>query len=175
MSAPAPFTSTPRAITAKWATGFSTVRGWIQAGIASIGVRAPERLASGGLTKKLIIWVCVAERARVAMKVPIPMPVSTQNAEASSRRARLPRNGTWKTTRATTRTRATMPMSRTKSGVILAATISTVVAGVIRSCSTVPVSFSRIIVAAATREPFSTMSVPRTPVTMNHAFTSPGL
>src|SRR5436309_9294326 len=54
VSAPAPFTSTPRAITAKWATGFSTVRGWIQAGIASIGVRAPERLASGGLTKKLI-------------------------------------------------------------------------------------------------------------------------
>jgi hypothetical protein len=32
-----------------------------------------------------------------------------------------------------------------------------------------------MIVADATREPFSTMSVPRTPVTMNHDVTRPGL
>ena len=66
-------------------------------------------------------------------------------------------------------------MSSTNSGTILAVIISSALAGVISSCSTVPRSFSRIIVAAETSEPFKMISVPNTPVTMNHAFTRPGL
>lgn len=46
-SNPAPFTSTLRAIAAKWAIGSSSVKGWIHAGIASIGVNAPRRDGSG--------------------------------------------------------------------------------------------------------------------------------
>ena len=61
------------------------------------------------------------------------------------------------------------------SGTSLAVTTSSALAGVIRSCSTVPRSFSRIIVAAATSEPLRMISVPNTPVTMYQAFTRPGL
>jgi hypothetical protein len=72
-------------------------------------------------------------------------------------------------------TRTAIPIRRTKTGTILAVTTSRALVGVMRSCSTVPVSFSRTIVAAETRDPFRMMSVPRVPVTMNHAVTSPGL
>ena len=103
------------------------------------------------------------------------MPVSTQHAQAISSSARLPRNGTWKTRRTTVSASAVMPMTRTNSGSTLAATTWSALAGVISSCSTVPRSFSLIIVAAATSEAFSVMSVPRTPVTVNQAWTRPGL
>jgi hypothetical protein len=39
---------------AKCAMGLTCANGWIQPGIASMGVRAPDSIASGGFTKKLM-------------------------------------------------------------------------------------------------------------------------
>ena len=60
------------------------------AGMASIGVNPPESAMSGGLTKNSMSWAWVAERAIVATKVPMAMPVSTQQAQAVTRSTRLP-------------------------------------------------------------------------------------
>ena len=54
---------------AKWVMGFRCVNGWTHYGMASIGVKAPDSIASGGLTKKLMSWVWLAERARVETNV----------------------------------------------------------------------------------------------------------
>jgi hypothetical protein len=51
-----PFSITPLANTAKCFTGFSSVSGYIQWGIASIGVVAPDNIDNGGFTKKLLNW-----------------------------------------------------------------------------------------------------------------------
>ena len=61
------------------------------------------------------------------------------------------------------------------SGVIFASTISSASAGVISSCSIVPDSFSRIIVPAAMSEQLRIICRPKTPVTINHELTSPGI
>jgi len=62
-----------------------------------------------------------------------------------------------------------------KSGAILAITISAVLAGSISSCSMVPRSRSRIIVASATRDALRSRVSPNTPVTTNQEPFRPGL
>ena len=64
--------------------GLNTVIGCIQCGMASTGVSAPESEASGGFTKKLISCACWADWVNVAIKVPMPMPQSTQSAAPPS-------------------------------------------------------------------------------------------
>ena len=60
-------------------------------------------------------------------------------------------------------------------GATFATIISELLAGVIKSCSTVPISFSRTSAAEETTEPCNTKSSPIIPVVMNHALLRPGL
>ena len=77
-------------------------------GMASIGVVAPERIASGGFVKKPMSCACCCVRVNVAIIIPMPMPQSTHNDAAKKNNRRLPRIGTPKTIRAT-------PSARTMS------------------------------------------------------------
>ena len=65
--------------------------------------------------------------------------------------------------------------NKKNSGVILAMMISEVLEGDINNCSTVPASRSLTIAAEETSELFKINSRPKTPVTINHESTSPGL
>ena len=63
----------------------------------------------------------------------------------------------------------------TNSGVSFATMISAVLAGDMRSCSTVPASRSLTMAADAISELFRMIRRPKTPVAMNHESTRPGL
>src|SRR2546430_8730782 len=86
--------STLRAMVEKWAMGLRSVSGCTHLGIASIGVRPPDSMASGGVMKKLMSCVWLAERAKGEINVPRPMPLGTQHAQAERNRPGVPRDGT---------------------------------------------------------------------------------
>ena len=92
-SRPLPLRSDARVISAKCRMGLSSVKGCIQCGMASTGVSAPEREASGGLMKKLINCACCADLVKVAMTVPMPMPQSRHKAAPPKTSRRLPLKG----------------------------------------------------------------------------------
>src|ERR1041384_2550455 len=155
--------------------GFTTTNGWSHFGIASTGLKAPDNVANGGLTKKLVSIACCADRLNVEVTVPMLMPESMQSAPAPRTQKRLPGSGTLNTSFITTTAINIIRHRSTNSGVILAMIISEVLEGDINNCSTVPASRSLTIAADETRELFKINSSPKTPVTMNHESTRPGL
>src|ERR1039458_713196 len=62
---PLPLSMLPRTITAKWWTGLNTVTGCSHFGIASTGLRAPDKEESGGLIKKAVSCACCADLLNV--------------------------------------------------------------------------------------------------------------
>src|SRR3989442_4990309 len=92
--------------------GLRSVSGCTHFGIASIGVSPPDSIASGGLMKKLISCVWLAERANVETKVPGAMADSKEHAHAASSSARPPRDGLADTRRATAVPRTTLGIDR---------------------------------------------------------------
>ena len=143
--------------------------------MASIGVVAPESKASGGLVKKPISCACCWVRVKVAIIIPSPMPHNTHSDAERKNNNRLPRTGTPKTTRATVRASTMSAANSRKIGPTFARMISDPPAGVISSCSSVPISFSRTSEAEETTEPCNTSNRPIIPVVMNHALFRPGL
>ena len=85
-----PFSRLPRAITAKWWIGFTTVNGCSHFGIASTGLKAPDNVANGGFTKKLVNNACCADLLKVAMTVPMLIPERIQSAPPPNTSSKLP-------------------------------------------------------------------------------------
>src|SRR5581483_5504030 len=118
-----------REIIAKCLTGLMAVTGWSQAGIASIGVVAPDSRARGGLVKKPINCACCCVRVNVAIIIPSPIPQSTHSEAERKNKSKLPRTGTPKTTRATPSASPMSIESSRKMGATLAMMISELLDG----------------------------------------------
>src|ERR1017187_2436286 len=94
--------------------------------MASIGLSAPDKDESGGLTKKLVSCACCADLLNVAMTVPTLMPDRMQRDPATSRSRIPPWNGTPKANRITPIATSIIRDSRKNNGAILAMMISVV-------------------------------------------------
>ena len=164
-----------RAMTARCLTGLIAVTGCSHAGIASIGVVAPEGMASGGFVKKPINCACCCVRVKVAIIIPRPMPQITHSEADRKNNTRLPRIGTPKANRATTSANPISKASRRKIGATFAMISSELPAGVMSNCSIVPSSFSRTSDAEDTTEPCNTNNKPIMPVVINQELLRPGL
>src|ERR1700687_5648011 len=104
--------------------GLNCATGWSHFGIASTGVKAPEREVSGGFTKKSVSCACRADFVKVAINVPMLIPHNKQRAAAAITNKTFPRKGIPNTTRMITTASVPIMHSSTKSGKSLAAVIS---------------------------------------------------
>ena len=104
-------------MTAKWARWWSVRgKGWTHFGMASIGVKVPDGVPSGGLTKKLMTCVWLAAQAKVETNLPVPMlHASCRVTNEANCRCGL---GDWAAMRLDARTRTQKRMIPTRRGTL---------------------------------------------------------
>jgi len=172
VSSPLPRSMLPRAM---MPNGRSVnVRQWTQPGGQCLhGVRAPDKVESGGFTKKLANCACAAVLVNVATNVPMPMRrARTAPRQASPADSLSNRHVETSLIRATALTTITQRSRREERSCDNDGRCSR---GDIINCSKVPASRSFTIAAAETMEAFKMHNIPNTPVTTNQEATSPGL
>ena len=116
-------------------------------GMESIGVMVPDRNMMGNSPKKHSSSACCKVLVMEAISTPMAIALNRNTAVNARNRNRLPWMGT-PNHQMMNRLGKNPRMPTTSVGTVLARNISQIRVGVTSNCSTVPTSFSRVMVAA---------------------------